>query len=169
MIRLLILAVVLSFEVKRVSLFDDLELSNNQVVTVIEKETSFESKMTNTFKACNITDSLTIQIYIAQAKLESGNFKNNLTRNHNNIFSMRHPSRRPTTSIGPLASAEKRSGYASYESIEQATTDFILYLEYCNYPDTIKSVESHVKLLKQKGYFESSTKSYTKAIKRLLK
>lgn len=105
------------------------------------------------------------RLIIAQAKLESGNFKNKLTRKHNNIFAMRHPSRRPTTSLGPLATAEKRKGYASYASIEDATRDFLMYLEYVKLQPKYKSTYAYVSDLKRKRYFESNLDHYVKGIK----
>ena len=50
----------------------------------------------------------TVKLLIAHARVESGNFTNNLTTKYNNLFGMKHPRQRPTMSVGPVASAEGR-------------------------------------------------------------
>lgn len=93
------------------------------------------------------------QIILAQAKHESGNFSNSLTIYHNNLFAMRHPRRRPTTSIGPYGKAEGRTGYASFKSIESSVKDYQLYTQYVKAPvDT--TLSAYVTFLHDKRYFE---------------
>jgi hypothetical protein len=148
-------------------------LENSSFVDLVPKKEpsvtiSIETRIRNKFLECGITDSATVNIFIAQAKLESGNFTNKLTREHNNLFAMRHPSRRLTRSLGPHAKAEGRKGYASFATIEDSVEDFILYLEFCKYPTKITDVDQYTKLLKKKKYFESSTIKYSKGIKHYL-
>lgn len=112
-------------------------------------------------------DTLTAKMIVAQAKLESGNFKNPLTRKHNNVFSMQHPKRRKTTSIGAFATAEKRPKiYASYKTVRDAVRDLFLYFEARKIEKTQPSIDSYVKILKKKKFYESSEQSYKKALKK---
>lgn len=135
-------------------------------ITLTEKkkeEVPLDQRIRTKLKDCHITDSLTIEIFIAQARFESGNFTNRLTRDHNNIFSMRNPRKRPTKSLGPLARAEKRNGYASFRSIEEATEDFVLYLEFSGIPRKI-TLDQYCKILKQKGFYEATEKHYRRGV-----
>lgn len=106
------------------------------------------------------------RIIVAQAKLESGCFNNNLTKKHNNLFGMRHPRIRKTYSIGAYARAEKRNGYASYNSIDSCVTDFIYYYRSIKAYDT--TVEQYVKHIKKKGYFEANEKQYVRSLIKLM-
>jgi uncharacterized FlgJ-related protein len=108
-----------------------------------------------------------VKIILAQASLESGGFKSKLSRTHNNVFGMRHPSKRPTTSLGGLARAEGRNGYASYASIEDSVRDYILYYRFINAPDT--TTKEYVTFLKQKRYYESDEKLYLKLVEKWIK
>ncbi len=103
------------------------------------------------------------EILIAQASMESGNFSSRLFVKWNNAFGMRHPTVRQTTSIGAFASAEGRTGYASYDSIEDSALDMVLYLRARRIPEYVK-VKPYIIHLKKKGYFEDSLKRYTKAV-----
>jgi Uncharacterized FlgJ-related protein len=107
-------------------------------------------------------------LIIAQAKLESGSFTNRLSREGNNIFSMRHPTKRPTLSLGPLLRAEGRCCYAAFESIETAVDDYILYMEHFNVPDTFTTTQEYATYLKRKGYYECSVEDYTRLLNSLL-
>lgn len=118
------------------------------------------------------------QIILAQARHESGNFTNPLTKSHCNVFGMRHPRVRPTTSLGPLAKAEGRTGYASFNSIEDATRDYILYSRYIKAP-TDTTLEYYATFLHNKRYYECrfhstgkgkcSRKSYSTALTNWMK
>ena len=107
------------------------------------------------------------KIMLAQAKLESGNFKNNLTKKWNNVFSMLHSSKDPY-SIGNWARAEGRSGYAVYKSIEESIYARIWYSRRWNYPDNV-SPDEYVRHIKSKGYFTGNEQEYLKCIKALIK
>jgi flagellum-specific peptidoglycan hydrolase FlgJ len=64
-------------------------------------------------------------IVFAQAVLESGSFKSNLTILNNNIFGMRYPSIRETTAIG-----KGKSGYAKYETWVHSVEDYLHWQEF---------------------------------------
>jgi uncharacterized FlgJ-related protein len=60
-------------------------------------------------------------IVFAQAVLESGGFTSRLTQKNNNIFGMRNPMKRTTTSVGSY------HGYAIYESWRESIEDYYLF------------------------------------------
>lgn len=60
-------------------------------------------------------------IAIAQMKLESGHYKSKLTKENNNYFGMKHPSRRATTSLG------SKNGFASYKNWACSVLDYALW------------------------------------------
>jgi len=60
-------------------------------------------------------------IVLAQAKLESGNFNSKLFKENNNLFGMRNPKVRITTSAG------SQNGYAYYSSWIESVYDYAFY------------------------------------------
>jgi flagellum-specific peptidoglycan hydrolase FlgJ len=93
-------------------------------------------------------------IVFCQAILESGHFKSKVVTNNNNLFGMRHPSRRKTLSKG------SRFKYAIFDNWYDSVKDYKLwqdnflknkcltrkqylnYIEkkYCGYPNYIKNL-----------------------------
>lgn len=130
----------------------EVKLSTDQKIIKILSDSGFSIRMQR-----NI---------LAQSKLESGDYTNRLARNHNNVFSMRHPGKRPTLSLGPYARAEKKNGYASFHSVDSSVVDFMMYMRYCHIPDT--TVEGYVKILKRKGYFQDNEMKYLEGMKEWL-
>ena len=60
-------------------------------------------------------------IVLAQAILESGNFKSKMFLENNNIFGMKVAKRRPTTSKG------EQSGYAYFDNWKDCVVDYAFY------------------------------------------
>ena len=60
-------------------------------------------------------------IVFNQVKLETGNFKSAVFKENNNLFGMKHPMIRPTTSI------ESALGHAYYNSYIESIKDYKLY------------------------------------------
>ena len=60
-------------------------------------------------------------IVFAQMRIESGNFKSNISTTNNNFFGMKHPKQRITTSKG------NKNGYASYENWALSVVDYGLW------------------------------------------
>lgn len=113
-------------------------------------------------------DSSLARIVLAQAYLESGSFESELTTVHYNVFGMTYPRRgKMTTSVGPLARAEGRNGYASYLSYKSSTLDLMLLLEYYKLPK-IKSATHYVHYIKSKHYFEADERQYLQTLKKHL-
>ena len=60
-------------------------------------------------------------IVIAQAIIESGNFKSNIFKENNNLFGMKMPEYRKTTAIGI------NRGHAVYSSCRESVIDYALW------------------------------------------
>lgn len=98
-------------------------------------------------------------IVFAQAVLESGNFTSRLTKENNNIFGMRRPTKRSTTSIG------SSHGYAVYDSWRSSIEDYSLFQEmlFSKHKFTRKSYLDYI----DKHY--STTKGYKNRVLRIIK
>lgn len=83
----------------------------------------------------------------AQAKLESGNFKSAIFIENNNIFGLKHPVKRPTTSIGTSR------GHAKYRTIYDCLVDYYLRQNYFKVEDTA-DVDKYLKELHRTKYAE---------------
>jgi flagellum-specific peptidoglycan hydrolase FlgJ len=137
-----------------------MNLDNNvKVVMTIEEEIKLRLLLADT-----ISDFVS-ELIIAQAKHESGNFKNSLTRNYNNIFSRLH-SKYDSMSIGNYGYAEKRTGYAVYKSIDSATISQLQYFKRKKYSMKWSTVEEFAIELKQKRYYTDDINNYIRAMKK---
>lgn len=94
---------------------------------------------------------------MAQAILESGNFKSELFKQNSNPFGMMRPRQRPTTSID-------KEQYAKYEHWKHSILDYWIWQH--SYAKTIKNEEEYLNLL-QSIYAED--KNYTKKLKRIMR
>lgn len=65
----------------------------------------------------------------AQAELETGKFTSGVYHENNNLFGMRHPSKRRTTSLGS-GRGEDAQGQAMYSSRIDSIRDYFLRQEY---------------------------------------
>lgn len=92
---------------------------------------------------------------------ETAGATSSLYRNNNNLFGMKNPSVRSTTSIG-----SDIYNYAIYESPERSIDDLA---EWFNYNGmnlaAFGSAEEYVNALKNKHYFEDSTENYLRGVK----
>ena len=77
-----------------------------------------EENLIKLIKDCNIKYP---HIVLAQAKLESGNFKSKLFKNNNNIFGMKKARQRITSSQG------ERNNYAYYRDWIDCVYDYAMY------------------------------------------
>lgn len=55
------------------------------------------------------------------------------------------------------------TSYRYYSSLKESIEDFILWLKYTNFP-TVTDVNTYVRELKKRNYFESSQTDYIKAL-----
>jgi len=87
-----------------------------------------------------------------QTLLETGHFKSNVFSRNNNLFGMKHPYSRKTTSLGDSL------GYAYYNNYIESIKDYKLYQErYYKKGD-------YYEFLRKSGYSEDSL--YTNKVKR---
>lgn len=107
------------------------------------------------------------QIMLAQAKYESGNFRNQLSKKWNNVFSMLHSKKDPY-SKGNWGKAEGRSGYAVYNSVEESVLARLWYSRKWKYPKDNVSVEEYVRHMKSKGYFTGNLLNYINGMNELI-
>ena len=94
----------------------------------------------------------------AQAMHESDIFRSPLYLDNNNMFGMRQPVSRPTTSVG------KKGGYANYNSVEDSAKDYVLYYRNVGLEQSYPTVKDFVSALKKKAYFEDNLMNYNSAV-----
>ena len=78
-------------------------------------------------------------IVLAQAKLESGNFKSHMFLENNNIFGMKEAKRRPTTNKGT------QNGHAYYENWKDCVIDYAFY--QAAYLNSLKTEDQYYQYL----------------------
>jgi uncharacterized FlgJ-related protein len=127
----------------------------DEVVIVAE---NFEETILNTLKEYSVSDDLA-QIILAQAKFESGNFTSDIFWENNNPYGMKCPKKRKTLCIGT------NRNHGVFNSVKEATIDYVYYMEALNIPFDEKNVKKYVYLLKQKRYFEAEVNHYYKGVK----
>lgn len=93
--------------------------------------------------------------WIAVSRYETGNYTSNLYDNYNNLFGMRYPLIRDTTSYGSTP-----SGFAKYYTTEDSIKDLILYMQEFNYPKRFNSFYDQISFMKDKGYYGESLDYY---------
>ena len=98
-------------------------------------------------------------IVFAQAVLESANFTSRLTKENNNLFGMKRPTKRATTSVGVL------HGYAVYDSWRESIEDYRLFQEmlFSKHKFTRKTYLEYI------GNHYSKTKGYKNMILQIIK
>jgi len=89
-----------------------------------------------------------IDIVMRQAQQESGTGSSELYRTNNNLFGMKHPRVRETTSVGEL------HGYAFYEDWKQSVADYRLFQSW--YAER-RDISDYYSFLRDIGYAESTT------------
>ena len=97
-------------------------------------------------------------IVLAQAKLESNNFRSYLFKENNNMFGMKLASSRLTLAQG------SEHGYASYESWTESLMDYALY--YSSYLRNVKTEKEYYQFLSK---FYAEDVAYVSKIQNLIK
>jgi flagellum-specific peptidoglycan hydrolase FlgJ len=100
------------------------------------------------------------EVVFAQAILESNHFESDLFKKHKNLFGMKHPNLRQTTSEG-----KTENGYASYVDWTNSIKDYQIWQKN-NMKSNVNSQEDYLKLLIDRSYAED--KNYTKKLKSLI-
>ena len=97
-------------------------------------------------------------IVLAQAKLESNNFRSYLFKENNNMFGMKLASSRLTIANG------EEHGYASYESWSESLMDYALY--YSSYLRNVKTEREYYQFISK---FYAEDVAYVSKIQNLIK
>lgn len=121
---------------------------------VVHGEKFTEGKLIELLKDCNFKYPY---IILAQAKLESGNFTSFLFHKNNNMFGMKKPRKRATTSIS------EKNGYAYYRDWIDCVYDYGFY-SCCNLSD-VNSEGEYYKILSER-YAEDT--SYINKLQNLI-
>jgi hypothetical protein len=90
----------------------------------------------------------------AQAGHETGGFTSVIFKENNNCFGMKFPTIRKTFATGVL------HGHATFASLSDCLKDFLLYYKFVKLLDTYSSIDSYVKALKERNYFEADLNQY---------
>ena len=106
---------------------------------------------------------------IGHAKHESGDFTNKLSKMANNIFSMKQPRRRKTTSIGTIEASE--GTFAKFGSVDSAIEDLALWFDdgWNIDVDEIIDTDDYIDRLASVGFFEQDPELYRLGVKRNMK
>lgn len=155
-----------TFIILLVCLIFSSKTSNDVLVKKTIKENvvlTIDQRIYNTLLETDSISEFNIKLIIAQARHESGNFKNKLTKEHNNVFSRLH-SKKDTLSLGGFGYAEGRKGYASYKSIDSAVVSQILYFKRKGYSLNYKSEKEFAEELKKKKYYTDDLNRYVNAL-----
>lgn len=96
-------------------------------------------------------------IVLAQAKLESGNFKSELFLKHNNMFGMRIAKQRPTLA------KDKGTSYASYYHWKSSVLDYALYQSRY-----LKQYNTKDKYLERLGQTYAEDVNYISKLKKMI-
>lgn len=101
--------------------------------------------------------------FAAVSRHETGNYDSEVLKRANNLFGMKHPTIRKTTSNG-----KDQSGYAVYSSTADSVRDLVFYLLAREYPFDVDSARDLVTLMKKKQYFEADFSEYLNGVQRAL-
>lgn len=102
----------------------------------------------------------------AMAKHESAKFTNTLSTQHNNIFSMGWPFKRPKVNEGKTQKLYEGQQMSVYRNREQAINDLYLWMLYNNVPYHGQNLYTMVDSLKAKGYFTQNKSVYMAGVKK---
>lgn len=144
-----------------VGIGNDILKADKALIIIEKKKLTIEERITKVLQDSGYSKNMQALI-LAKADLESGAFKNKLTREHNNVFSMLHSKRDPYSVCG-CGFAEGRIGYASYPTIEDQVYAYIWYTKKKKYPKEATPAQ-YVRFMKSKGYFEANENLYLKGL-----
>lgn len=108
----------------------------------------------------------------AQARHESGNYTNTLTKRYNNIFSMRKPYVRPQISVGDSGTISTidndSTKWQVYSNYTQAIEDLMLWMDYTRFPKTVGSVDDYSREMRARGFYTAPLSQYTEGMRKQL-
>ena len=100
---------------------NDLKIEIADVFSIVDEWNKKELTQTTAYDFMLLIGIEHPHIALAQMRIESGNFKSKLSRENNNYFGMKHPTRRATTSLG------NKNGFAHYQSWVHSIIDYALW------------------------------------------
>jgi hypothetical protein len=91
---------------------------------------------------------------------ETANAQSAIFRNNNNMFGMKHPTRRPTLSVDSV------NGYAAFGSTSDSIDDLLMWFDSVGIDvGKINDTEAYVAALKANRYFEDNYENYLRGVK----
>lgn len=104
----------------------------------------------------------------AMWRLESGTGSNGISRNHNNIFSMKQTFKRPNAwqYLTKITEPDGDIPFVGFNTVRNAINDLNLWFTYNGIWDIPKDPAKFVKKLKAKGYFTSNESAYLRGIQK---
>lgn len=108
------------------------------------------------------------KLILAQAKHESGNFTNNLTRRYKNVMAVTSCNCRKTMAIGKHGRAEGKTNFLVFSSIDSAMVDFMLHMQHMHIPDTFTRADTYARFLKKQRYYTDKEENYRRALNKWL-
>jgi len=121
---------------------------------IFEQKLRLEELQYSEFSISNLKEFLILygvaddlkDIIIRQAILETGAFTSNIFKESHNLFGMKHPKVRPTTSLGT------NRGHAKYAHWSCSVKDYILWLDYFQARGHV--IDNYYNFLRRVGYAE---------------
>lgn len=105
------------------------------------------------------------KLILAQAAFETGDFTSAVYRNNNNMFGMKTAYHR--VQLGEQGEVASDGGwYQKYQSNTQSLRDFLIYLDYVNFPKHPMSIDTYVLAMKNNRYFTGNVDNYIAGLKR---
>jgi len=98
------------------------------------------------------------RFWISVSAHETAGFTSPVYNENNNLFGMKQPEERKTTSLG------QKGNYASYENDEDSIKDIMLWIEARQFPKEHGTIRQLTSDMKNKGYFEAPYLEYTNAV-----
>ena len=144
------------------------EYSATVVLQTSSDRLSLSEGITNTLNIRNVKKYIAdigvlhSNIVIKQVVLETGWLESKLCVNHNNLFGMHYPTKRPTTATGYVI-ADNGAKVAVYSSWKDSVKDYLLYQQY--WKSKGKDLSNYWKFLQSIGYSETS--EYVKLLKQI--
>jgi len=99
--------------------------------------------------------------WLAISKMETAGWTSGLYNQGNNPWGMGYPSKRPTRASGKYLGTSPGQGvsfnFAQYATLEDASADLLLYMDYVKFPKGNLSLREHVQAMGDRGYFGTET------------
>jgi len=95
----------------------------------------------------------------AQARHETGNYTSLSYDLDNNLFGMKNAIKRKQLGV-----KKEDRPYRVYKNNAESIADFLIYLDYVNFPTDLQTLQEYVQELKFRSYFEDSEFNYFRGV-----